>query len=130
MEWKGVSRFNNFELKVYKIIGIYQFQKIILFFEKTKHKSDNRLNENYHPSNFDIYSVENYKDFLLFHILLHTVSLLLTFICYLIIIIHNKANIFITAFLAILTVINIYCIILQRTSYLRICSAQSELGLF
>ena len=35
MEWKGVSRFNNFELKVYKIIGIYQFQKIILFFEKT-----------------------------------------------------------------------------------------------
>ena len=120
MKWKGLSSFNIFELKFYKAIGIYQFQRIILFLEKIRHFKDNRLNENYHPSNFDIFSVDNFNFFLLFHVFLHTISLLFTLIYYLEITVMYEKNIVASIFVIILTLLNIYCILLQRTSYLRI----------
>lgn len=120
MKWKGLSSFNIFELKFYKFIGIYTFQKVILFFEKIKHKKTNQLNENYHPSNFDIFSVDNFKVFLLLHVVLHTISLLFTYIYYLEILVMYEKNIVASVFVIILTLLNVYCILLQRTSYLRI----------
>ena len=120
MECKELSHFNNFELKIYKIIGINQFQKLILFFEKVRHFYSHKKIENYHPSDFDIFSIKKYKSVLLYHVFLHTVSLLLTFICYRVTLIYGETNQFILIFIICLTLLNIYCIVLQRTSYLRI----------
>ena len=77
---KRLSSWNKFELRVYRLLGVNQFRKAILLFEKIKHRKDNRKNENYHPSSFDVFALEQYNGFLLYNAFLHIVSLLFTMV--------------------------------------------------
>lgn len=70
---KELNFWNNFELRIYYLLGVQQFRKVILWLEKVKHHRDNSRNENYHLSKFDLISIERYTGFLIYNAFLHCI---------------------------------------------------------
>lgn len=117
---KELSFWNNFELRVYYLLGVQQFRKAILWLEKIKHHGDDNKNENYHPLNFDLISLEQYTGFLAYNAFLHCVSLIFAAMYLLLSITINFYNVVVDLIIIILIILNIYCIILQRATYLKL----------
>ena len=117
---KELNFWNNFELQVYYLLGVQQFRKAILWFEKIKHHRDNSRNENYHLSNFDLISIERYNGFLVYNAFLHCISLIFTVVYLILSITINFHNVVLDVIIFILMLLNIYCVILQRATYLQL----------
>lgn len=120
MVYKELSSRNNLELRVYRLLGVNQFRKLILAIEKVRHFKDKQKNENYHLSSFDIFSLERYDGFLIYNAFLHCISLLFTLVYAVMTIIIGFRNAALDLCVIFLILLNIYCIILQRTNYLRL----------
>lgn len=117
---KELNFINNFELQLYHLLGVQQFRKAILWLEKIKHHGMNRRNENYHLSNFDLISLERYTGFLVYNAFLHCISLIFTVLYLILSITINLHNVVVDVIIIVLTIINVYCIILQRATYLKL----------
>lgn len=113
------TAWNATELRVYRILGVASFRKAILWFEKVRHFRSKRKNENYHPSNLDVFSLEQYNGFLLYNAFLHAASLFFTAVYVLLSVIFEFHSTFTAFSIVIPTLLNIYCILLQRANYLR-----------
>lgn len=120
VEYKGLSYWNKYELQLYHLIGVNRFCKVILWFEKIKRFRNNRKNENYHLSDFSIFALERYTGFLLYNAIIHIVSLFFAGICLLLTLSFEVHSLIVDVIMGILFFLNIYCIILQRTNYLKI----------
>lgn len=120
MVYKGLTSWNKLELRVFRLLGIGQFRKAILLFEKIKHHKDNRRNENYHPPNFNVPALEQYNGFLLYNAFLHGASLLFSGIYLMFTLAFEIRIIVVDVFMIILSLLNIYCILLQRNNHLKI----------
>lgn len=108
------------ELRIYRLLGVYQFRKGILWLEKVRHCGSRRKNENYHPSGFDVFSLERYNGFFLYNACLHMISLLFTAVYALLSVVLACRIVVLDVGLALLTLLNIYCILLQRANSLRL----------
>lgn len=118
--YEELSSWNSFELQMYRLLGVNWFRKLILIFEKIRHFKDKQKNENYHPSNFDVFSLERYNGFLIYNTFLHCVSLLFTVLYAVLSITIAFRNVFMDLSIVFLTLLNLYCIMLQRTNYLKL----------
>lgn len=118
--YKELSAWNSFELRAYHLLGVNQFRKLIFVFEKIRHFKDKRKNENYHPSNFDVLSLERYNGFLIYNAFLHCVSLLFTVLYAVLSTAIEFRNMFMDLSIVFLTLLNVYCLMLQRTNYLKL----------
>ena len=56
MMYSGLNQRQRNEVKIYRLLGVDYFRKVILWFEKTKNQKKNKKNENYHPA-ADMYPV-------------------------------------------------------------------------
>lgn len=118
--YKELSARNNIELRVYRLLGVNQFRSLILSFEKIRHFKDKQSNENYHPSALDVLSLERYSGCLIYNAFLHGFSLLLTVLYAGVSTIVGFRNIVFDIGIVFLTLLNIYCIMLQRFNYLKL----------
>ena len=118
--YKELSSWNSFELQMYRLLGVNQFRKLILIFEKIRHFKDKQKNENYHPSNFDVFSLERYNGFIIYNTFLHCVSLIFTVLYAVLLTTIAFHNVFMDLSIVFLTLLNLYCIMLQRTNYLKL----------
>lgn len=116
----GLNQQQQNEIKIYRLLGVNYFRKAILWFEKTKNLKKNRKNENYHPSAMDIISLEKYNGFLLYNAFLHSVSMFFVIIYYILELAFGLHNSVVNVIMIIISLLNIYCIILQRTNYLKV----------
>lgn len=120
VEYKELSRWNRYELQIYSHLGLNKFRKAILKFENIKHYKDDHKNENYHPANFSVFALEKYNGFLVYNIFLHSLSLLFI-VAYLVLTFTFKVRIALADIIIfILSMLNIYCIILQRAINLKV----------
>lgn len=108
------------EIKIYRLLGVNYFRKVILWFEKTKNRKKNRKNENYHPSAMDVISLEKHNGFLLYNAFLHSVSMLFVIVYCILALAFGLHNIVIDVIMAVISLLNIYCIVLQRSNYLKV----------
>lgn len=120
MTYSGLNQRQQNEVKIYRLLGVNYFRKAILWLEKTKNHKKNRKNENYHPSAMDIISLEKHNGFLLYNAFLHGVSMFFVIIYYILALVFGLHNLIINVIMAIISLLNIYCIILQRTNYLKV----------
>lgn len=111
---------NSLEIQIYHMMGIKHFRNIILWFEKIRHYRDTKTNENYHPSNFDVITLERHNGFLLYNAFLHVISLVFTLIYAFISTALSFRNIILDLSMILLTLLNVYCFVLQRTNYLKL----------
>lgn len=120
MMHSGLNQRQQNETHIYHFLGVKYFCKGILWFEKIKNHKTDKKNENYHLSAIDIISLEKHKGFLLYNALLHSVSIFFIIVYCVLASIARLNNPVMDIIMTILLLLNIYCIILQRTNYLRI----------
>lgn len=120
MLYNGLNQRQRNEMTIYRLLGVDYFRKAILWHEKVKKRKHNRINENYHPLAMNVISLEKYDGFLLYNTILHCVSMFFVIIYYFLSLTCGLQNWIIDIFLTIISIFNLYCIILQRTNYLRI----------
>lgn len=114
------------EKKLYTLLGVPAFKKMILKFETFKHRKKGGHNRNYHPASFTQEGLEQYKRYLVYNALWHIASIALIFLQFLI---GFPTGIYGTVlrlctFAAL--IFNIYCIMLQRYILIKIRELMSK----
>lgn len=107
------------ELKIYRFLGVDRFRKGLLRLERLRHRRGGR-NENYHPAGSDIAAMERYSGFLLYNASLHVASLIMTALYGVFAVASGFHSLFLNLAMAALTVLNLYCILLQRANELKL----------
>ena len=120
MMYSGLNQRQRNEVKIYRLLGVDYFRKVILWFEKTKNQKKNKKNENYHPAAMDVISLEKHSGFLLYNAFLHSVSMLFVIVYCILALAFGLHNLIIDIIMVVISLLNIYCIILQRTNHLKI----------
>lgn len=113
------SKLNRIELRVYELLGIRLFRKAILLFEKIRHLRDGDRNENYHPKNTSLTTIESFSGYLVYNFLFHIVSIALVIVYFAITIAMQVHYLGIDIVMYIVVVFDLYCLILQRYIYLK-----------
>lgn len=108
------------EMRVYELLGVKQFQKLVFVLEKIVHHKDNGKNINYHIPSNDISALDTFIKYLFYNGTIH-VRNLAVFVGYLLIKIFFSLQIgFYDYVLVILAAKDLYCVMLQRYNLLRI----------
>ena len=110
---------NRTELKVYKIIVIHRFKQFILLMERIRHRKDHLFNKNYHIHGFSASELSEFEGYLLYNVILHCVSIGLTLLYIGITFCFDVHSIVLDVVMIFLLFFNMYCIVLQRSHYLR-----------
>lgn len=100
-------------MKLYRFVGVGAFRKLVLFVEKIVHLKDGAENLNYHPRNLSLPAVERFSCYLIFNSSVHILSI---FCAVLLSVITPSVEIYILS--AVIILVNLYCIMLQRFNYL------------
>lgn len=116
----GLNQRQLVEMKIYRLLGVNYFRKFILWFEKTKNHKKHKNNENYHPSAMDVISLERHNGFLLYNAFLHSVSMFFVIVYCILALAFGLHHLVIDEIMVAISLLNIYCIILQRTNYLKV----------
>ncbi|MGN0679548.1 MAG: hypothetical protein ACI4JS_07795 [Oscillospiraceae bacterium] len=112
------SKLNQFEIRLYRLVGVTAFRKIVLYVERLVHFKDRGRNSNYHPKKMSIPAIERFNCFLVFNSTLHILSLLLTVFVYFVSCRTDSHSLLIYIVSALLVLINLYCVMLQRFNFL------------
>lgn len=116
---KNTGLTEKLELRIYRLLGIVPFKRLLLRIEKIKHRNKGTNNDNYHPSKLTPSSLIAFRGYLQYNALLHVVSI---FFVVLYFVISSCAHIslwWLACLAWLVLVVDLYCIILQRYSYLR-----------
>lgn len=114
------------ELRVYRKIGVLSFRKFLFSLERFRHRQDGQTNWNYHMRTLSSGGAAAFESYLIYHSLLHSVSLTL-----LVILMIWKAacdlpwNVM-DALAAGMCAVNLWCLMLQRYNWLRIWSLRVQ----
>lgn len=113
------GKLNRIELRVYELLGIRLFRKAILVFEKIRHLRDGDRNENYHPKNTSLTTIESFSGYLIYNALFHIVSIALVIVYFAITISMQLRYLGIDIVMYIVVVFDLYCLMLQRYIHLK-----------
>lgn len=108
------------ERRLYEFLGIKLFRKLALKIESFRHRKDNSRNINYHLHGGGISSVKSFTGYLLYNAVCHTISLSFVVAYFAITGIVGARYIVLDISMCILLLINLYCIMLQRYTYIKI----------
>lgn len=108
------------ERKIYELLGVKRFRRLVLLLERTKHRKDRLTNKNYHLSSNNIYAVKRYTGYMLFNSVCHIISLIMVIFYFYIVNGFGIGIKILDWFMCILSVLNIYCIMLQRYTYIKV----------
>lgn len=120
LDLKRKSKREDNELKLYRILGVESFRKLVFLLEKVIHRKDKGKNTNYHIKDNDSRNAKHFIKYLYYNGSIHVRNA--AFLSFLIII---KVLLFKASFIFdILLLLNLtkdfYCIMLQRYNYIRI----------
>ncbi len=108
------------ERRLYEFLGIRLFRKLALKLESFRHRKDNSRNINYHLHGSGISSVKSFTGYLFYNAVCHTISLSFVAAYFAITGIVGARYIVLDVSMCILLLINLYCIMLQRYTYIKI----------
>lgn len=120
------TKINKIELRIYEIVGIRYFQKMVFALEKFIHRNDGGRNQNYHFTSNSIAPVDQFTKFLFFNGSIHVRNIIF-FMLYCIIKCCFWRFAFYDVFLLILCIKDIYCVLLQRYNYLRMIKLSNNI---
>lgn len=112
--------FGEKELKLWRILGIVYFRKLVMAVEKWLHRNDKCYNSNYHIKGYSCEALVKFYPFLCYNAFVHLLSnfFVIIYIIFRVLGFGGVVCIDIAAFF--IFILNTYCIILQRYNYLMI----------
>lgn len=117
---RTITRFDRVEKRLYEILGIKLFKSLMLYIEKIKHRKDGLSNENYHIKSMAMCSLKKFSGYLLYNAIFHIVSLFFVAIYFVIVLLTKPNLLWFNIVMCVVAIIDLYCIMLQRYSFLRI----------
>ncbi len=108
------------ERRLYEILGIRLFRKLALKIEILRHSKDNSRNVNYHFHGSGISSLKSFTGYLLYNAVCHGMSLSCIAVYFAITYFVGVRYYVLDIFMCFLLIVNLYCIMLQRYTYIRI----------
>lgn len=116
----NITKTQRAEMKIYEFLGVTLFRRVILAFERIKHHCDNKKNINYHLKDHSLVSMQSFSGYLLYNSFWHIVSLLFAVVFLVEASFAGFRFLLSDLAMIVVTIINIYCIMLQRYIYLRL----------
>ena len=113
---------NTAELVLYELLGVRVFRRFVMFVERLKHRKDGLKNHNYHPRNLNYSTLNSFSGYLLYNSSFHIISLALTVFLLLFCFITDVKSVPYYIVMLITIVFNVYCLMLQRYTYLKLKS--------
>ena len=114
----ALSRANRLEQRLYEHLGIRGFQRLILRYERFRRRRTGTKNANYHLRRLSLSGLKDLRWYLLYNAGFHLVSLLFMALYALLAAGLTPRAPVLDALAILLTVFNVYCIMLQRYIFL------------
>ncbi len=111
---------NLIEKKLYELLGIQIFRKLVLKLENLIHYKDKKRNINYHLRGRGINSVQSFTGYLLYNAVCHGLSIIFITIYISIMWIYKDRCAALDIYLYGMLLVNLYCLMLQRYTYIKI----------
>ena len=118
------------EMRLYEALGIRLFRKALFLGERLRHLRDGDKNRNYHLESLSPGAAAAFEGYLLWHTLLHAFAILLLILPFCLLRCINPGLFWPDLILLLLLIVNLYCIMLQRYTYIRlkqVCERQKAL---
>lgn len=110
------NKYHTTEKRLYELLGVKRFRHAVLELERIRHRN----NVNYHLDGADVNSIQKFTGYLLYNTACHLLSLIFVAIYFVFTRILQRIIIPLDIFMCILSVINLYCIMLQRYTHIKI----------
>lgn len=123
MHYEGLPKERQLEIKLYEILKIRFFQKMVFRLETQIHKRDGGYNQNYHFSTKENNFSEHFIQYLFYNGTIHVRNIVYLNL-YFIIKLYFFSFHWYDMFLLFLGIKDLYCIMLQRYNFLRIRNYQ------
>lgn len=115
-------------MQFYKHIGVLRFKKAVLLLEKYLHLKNGSILKNYHPENLTHSGIRDFSWYLLYNCILHIMSILLSILYFFISYVGNIVIWPIHLAVIVLVFANLYCIFLQRYTFLKLRNLQLDMS--
>lgn len=115
------------EMRLYELLGIKIFRKLVFMLEHLIHRKDKGQNVNYHLSYNNVDSMDKFMKYLFYNGSIHARNITGINIYFVIKLCIGKSFFWIDGFLILLMIKDIYCVMLQRYNYLRIKQRKARL---
>ena len=115
-----LRRINEYELALYRRLGIRKFRDLTFLLEKLRHRKDSLRNSNYHLQQMSFTGAKRHYMYLSYNALVHMTGLIMAIALILLRRIVGYRWTPADCGLSAAVVTNIYCIMLQRYNALRI----------
>lgn len=112
--------YNRLEKFIYECLGIKLFRKLVFMLERFIHRKDNGWNLNYHIAKVGFSDVEYFTRYLFYNGAIHVRNIGYAITYVLIRLMLSASFGIVDIVVIVMTIKDIYCIILQRYNYLRI----------
>lgn len=122
-----MSERHKIEIKLYELLGVKIFKKLVFKLEKIIHRKDNGKNINYHIKNCNSKeSVDSFRKYLYYNGFIHIKNIIALIITILSVFIFNTYPMLI-CLLFILLVKDAYCVMLQRYNWIKLNDFERKL---
>lgn len=108
------------ELRLYTILGVQQFRKMVFLLEKVVHFRDKKTNTNYHVGGFTPEAVKNFEKYLFYNGSIHVRNIIYALIYSVLRVVFGSRMFWFDFVVIVHTIKDIYCVMLQRYNYLQI----------
>lgn len=116
------------ETKIYELLGVKIFKKLVFRLEKIIHRKDKGQNINYHIKNsITKESIDSFRKYLYFNGYIHTRNIIKGIAAIFIMIIFSVHPIFVII-LSLLLIKDAYCIMLQRYNWIKLNCTEDKLN--
>lgn len=124
LSWKrrdemAKKKHESVEISFYRHIGVLLFKKIVLRCEELLHIKHGYKLANYHPEKMTMEGIKNFYWQLVYNSTLHIMSIVLCLLYFVTAFIGNIRIIPVNIIVFVMIIFNLYCIFLQRYTYLR-----------
>ncbi len=108
------------EARLYELLGIRSFRRLLFGLETFWHRGHGGKNDNYHLRDISAASMRAYSGYILYNTLIHCISLIFAGVYLLITLLTGRNFPVLSVLMVALTIFNLYCIMLQRYAGLRL----------
>ena len=116
------------ETKIYELLGVKIFKKLVFRLEKIIHRKDKGKNINYHLKNsISKESIDGFRKYLYFNGYIHTSNIIKGIVAIVAMIVFNT-NPILVVILSLLLVKDAYCIMLQRYNWIKLNDTENKLN--
>lgn len=115
-------------MRIYELLGVKLFRKLVFWLEKLIHRKDKGLNINYHIPRKEISAMDAFIKYLFYNGSIHARNLLFFLVYVLAKLLLGWSFRMYDIVICLLAVKDLYCVMLQRYNYLRISLYKTRLA--